>query len=248
MIASPIIARCWCCCSSSRHDRRLSSRPRRSCCCGCCRPAVAYWLSLPVGPRQRPLGDAERALPAQHRAKDVALLRNVRHRRRWVAAAGQLPGRRAAPPQLARRTSPTNIGMSLLSTLAAHDLGYLSTVGAARARRADADDARGPGAARRALPELVRHGHSGRHAPALHLDGGQRQPRRRADRACRRRCGDISERPQTLAQRLAGVVDTAGLLMAASATSDADAATARSRRRGPSPRQPDGRARPRRAG
>ena len=30
-------------------------------------------------------------------------------------------------PQLARRTSPTNIGMSLLSTLAAHDLGYLST-------------------------------------------------------------------------------------------------------------------------
>ena len=30
-------------------------------------------------------------------------------------------------PKLARRTSPTNIGMSLLSTLAAHDLGYLST-------------------------------------------------------------------------------------------------------------------------
>ena len=29
--------------------------------------------------------------------------------------------------RLARRTSPTNIGMSLLSTLAAHDLGYLPT-------------------------------------------------------------------------------------------------------------------------
>src|SRR4030095_7756398 len=29
--------------------------------------------------------------------------------------------------RLARRTSPTNIGMSLLSTLGAHDLGYLTT-------------------------------------------------------------------------------------------------------------------------
>ena len=28
---------------------------------------------------------------------------------------------------MARRTSPTNIGMSLLSTMAAHDLGYLPT-------------------------------------------------------------------------------------------------------------------------
>jgi cyclic beta-1,2-glucan synthetase len=30
-------------------------------------------------------------------------------------------------PTLARRTSPTNVGMGVLSTLAAHDLGYLST-------------------------------------------------------------------------------------------------------------------------
>src|SRR4029077_14995315 len=30
-------------------------------------------------------------------------------------------------PRLARRTSPTNIGMTLLSTLAAHDLGYITT-------------------------------------------------------------------------------------------------------------------------
>ena len=30
-------------------------------------PAVAYWLSLPVGPRARPLSDAERALPARGR-------------------------------------------------------------------------------------------------------------------------------------------------------------------------------------
>src|SRR5260221_14041760 len=30
-------------------------------------------------------------------------------------------------PRVAHRTSPTNIGMGLLSTLAAHDLGYLTT-------------------------------------------------------------------------------------------------------------------------
>ena len=52
-----------------------------------------------------------------------------------TAADGWLPPDnyqedRRAQPQLARRTSPTNIGMSLLSTLAAHDLGYLSTAGA----------------------------------------------------------------------------------------------------------------------
>ena len=34
----------------------------------------------------------------------------------------------AVPAQLARRTSPTNIGMCLLSTLAAHDLGYIPTL------------------------------------------------------------------------------------------------------------------------
>ena len=30
-------------------------------------------------------------------------------------------------PRLARRTSPTNVGMGLLSLMAAHDLGYIST-------------------------------------------------------------------------------------------------------------------------
>ena len=49
------------------------------------------------------------------------------HRSRRLAAARQLPGEMTTRRQLARRTSPTNIGMSLLSTLAAHDLGYLPT-------------------------------------------------------------------------------------------------------------------------
>ena len=41
-------------------------------------PAIAYWLSVPVGARVRPLDDAHRALAATHGAQDVAVLRHVR--------------------------------------------------------------------------------------------------------------------------------------------------------------------------
>jgi cyclic beta-1,2-glucan synthetase len=88
-------------------------------------PGVAYWLSRPVGPRQRTLSDRNRRL-----------LRNVA-RKTWryyetfvTAADGWLPPdnyQEGVEPRLARRTSPTNVGMTLLSTLAAHDLGYLTT-------------------------------------------------------------------------------------------------------------------------
>ncbi len=93
-------------------------------------PLVAYWLSVPVGPRQRPLTAAERAV----------LRRTARTTWRYfetfvTAESGWLPPdnyQEARPetsnePQLATRTSPTNIAMGLLSTLAAHDLGYIST-------------------------------------------------------------------------------------------------------------------------
>ncbi len=88
-------------------------------------PGVAYWLSLPVGPRQRPLSDGERSL----------LRRTARITWRFfetfvTADTSWLPPdnyqESGDEPQLARRTSPTNVAMSLLSTLAAHDLGYLS--------------------------------------------------------------------------------------------------------------------------
>jgi cyclic beta-1,2-glucan synthetase len=89
-------------------------------------PAAAYWLSLPVGLRQRPLGDEERTL----------LRRTARRTWRYFEvfvtdADGWLPPDNYQEggdgPRLARRTSPTNVGMALLSTLAAHDLGYVST-------------------------------------------------------------------------------------------------------------------------
>ena len=92
-------------------------------------PRVAYWLSVPVGARVRPLSHGERAL----------LRKTARNTWRYfetfaTASDGWLPPdnyqEEGAEPRLARRTSPTNIAMGLLSTLAAHDLGYLRTTSA----------------------------------------------------------------------------------------------------------------------
>jgi len=86
-------------------------------------PIVAWWLSRPVVQRRLVLHDG-----------DVAQLQRV-SRRTWhyferFSGAGDhgLPPDNvqfSPEPRIAHRTSPTNIGMELLSTLAAHDLGYL---------------------------------------------------------------------------------------------------------------------------
>ncbi len=63
---------------------------------------------------------------ARHCASDLALLRDVRDTRRQHAASRQLPGN--PEPVIAHRTSPTNIGLYLLSTVAAHDFGWTGTL------------------------------------------------------------------------------------------------------------------------
>jgi cyclic beta-1,2-glucan synthetase len=92
-------------------------------------PLVAWWLSRPVVPRRLAL-----------HADDAAQLRRIARRTwqyfdRFVSEDDHwLPPDNVqfAPEQrIAHRTSPTNIGMGLLSTLAAHDLGYLDTDGLA---------------------------------------------------------------------------------------------------------------------
>ncbi len=88
---------------------------------------MAYWLSLPAGPRVRPLSSARAAPNCGATAR-----KTWRYFETFVTAADAwLPPdnfqEAGTESPLARRTSPTNIGMSLLSTLAAHDLGYLST-------------------------------------------------------------------------------------------------------------------------
>lgn len=88
-------------------------------------PAVAYLLSRPVTPPVWILGAPER-----RRLRQIA-------RKTWhyfELFVG--PESHWLPPDnfqetpdggLARRTSPTNIGMALLSTVAAHDLGFIDT-------------------------------------------------------------------------------------------------------------------------
>ncbi len=88
-------------------------------------PALAYLLSRPVPARRRaPLGERDRA----------ALRRLARRTWRYFDDLVGPDDHFLPPdnlqeepgPMLARRTSPTNIGMGLLSVLSAYDLGYLS--------------------------------------------------------------------------------------------------------------------------
>ena len=151
------------------------------------------------------------------------------------------------PPQLARRTSPTNIGMSLLSMIAAHDLGYLSTSALVAHVERTMTTLEGleryeghflnwyDTATRAAMrPHYISTVDSGNLAAALIT--------------LSQALSEINERPQTLAQRLAGVVDTAELLMRRIGDERCRRGYARSGGRGPSFRQPHYRARPGRAG
>ena len=89
-------------------------------------PAVAYWLSMPVGPRERALNERERSVLRTTARKTWRFFETF-----VTQAEGWLPPDNfqedEGEPKLAHRTSPTNIGMSLLSTMAAHDLGYIGT-------------------------------------------------------------------------------------------------------------------------
>jgi cyclic beta-1,2-glucan synthetase len=88
-------------------------------------PLVAYWLSVPVSTRRAPLG-----------LEDGEFLRAVA-RKTWRYFDTFMGAEdHALPPDnvqivphltVAHRTSPTNIGMALLATLAAHDLGFIAT-------------------------------------------------------------------------------------------------------------------------
>ncbi|HJQ99793.1 MAG TPA: hypothetical protein VJ826_15870, partial [Candidatus Polarisedimenticolaceae bacterium] len=87
-------------------------------------PSIAYAVSQPLSPTPVDLG-----------ATRIAFLRGV-SRRTWryfeafaSASEGWLPAdnmQEVPAESIARRTSPTNMGMGLLASLAAYDLGYLS--------------------------------------------------------------------------------------------------------------------------
>ena len=178
-------------------------------------PLIAYWLSVPVGERVRPLSPRERRVLRRTARRTWRYFETfVTAEDGWLAPDNiqEVSG----PPLVAHRTSPTNIGMSLLSTLAAHDLGYLTT--ATLVERV--------GATLLTLESLERHeGHflnwydTSSLAP-LHpryvstVDSGNLAG---ALIALAQGLLDLKEHPQTRAQRLSGLADTADLLARASA-------------------------------
>jgi len=91
-------------------------------------PVMAYRLSLPVSPRVRDLRDDEQArLRLTARATWRYFEAFVTEADGWLPPDNFQEGEGGEPGRVAHRTSPTNIGMTLLSTMAAHDLGYLTT-------------------------------------------------------------------------------------------------------------------------
>ncbi len=93
--------------------------------CWLAAPAIAFASSRPTARRQRPL------VPA-----DVEYLRGVARRTWRYFETFVCLGDNSLPPDnvqvdptltIAHRTSPTNIGLGLLSALAAHDLGFIDT-------------------------------------------------------------------------------------------------------------------------
>src|SRR5436853_220103 len=88
-------------------------------------PLVAYWLSQPVSPERQLLSSEDR------RFLRLIARKTWRYFETFMGAEDHgLPPdnfQEAPTPRVAHRTSPTNIGMGLLSTLAAHDLGFIRT-------------------------------------------------------------------------------------------------------------------------
>jgi cyclic beta-1,2-glucan synthetase len=88
-------------------------------------PLVAFVLSRPISSRRMVLGAEDREFLRQ------VALRTWRYFDTFVGAEdhGLPPDNVQIAPELrvAHRTSPTNIGMGLLATFAAHDLGFIGT-------------------------------------------------------------------------------------------------------------------------
>ncbi len=87
-------------------------------------PVVALWVSAPLRPRRRaPRVTDARAHRELARRTWAYFERFLGPENHWLPPDNyqEDPGGRAAP-----RTSPTNIGLGLLSALAAYDLGYLT--------------------------------------------------------------------------------------------------------------------------
>ena len=137
-------------------------------------PVVAYWVSQPRPRRRVPLTDDERDALRRVAPQTWHFFETfVGDDDHWLP-----PDNFQEDPdgRVAHRTSPTNQGLLLLSTLAAHDLGYIGLPHPGRAAGEDLRHVRPAGEALGPLLQLVRHADAPAAPPGLHLDGRQRQP------------------------------------------------------------------------
>ena len=171
------------CCSLSGGPKRCPLRCR-CCCCGPHRRPSSGGSTSRSRCASRPINEAQ------------ALYLRLLARRTWAFFETFVgPQDNHLPPdnvqehpveRIAHRTSPTNIGLSLLATLTARDFGYVTTGQLIERTDGDARHDGAHGAPPRALVQLVRHADAAAAAPGLRVVGGQRQPGRPpADAACR---------------------------------------------------------------
>jgi cyclic beta-1,2-glucan synthetase len=87
-------------------------------------PVVAYWVSKPLPDRDPPLSAADRAELRRTARKTWRFFETfVTEADYWLPPDNFQEDPKGA---IAHRTSPTNMGLLVLSTLSAHDLGYLT--------------------------------------------------------------------------------------------------------------------------
>ena len=90
-------------------------------------PLVAYWISRPQRIKEIPLTEPERAELRRIARKTWHFFETfVGDEDHWLPPDNYQEDTIGSGGRIAHRTSPTNKGMLLLSTLAAHDFGYLS--------------------------------------------------------------------------------------------------------------------------
>ena len=89
-------------------------------------PVVAFWVSRPRRAAESPLDDVERAELRRIARKTWHFFETfVGEEDHWLPPDNYQEDSIGSGGRVAHRTSPTNKGMLLLSTLAAHDFGYL---------------------------------------------------------------------------------------------------------------------------
>ncbi len=141
-------------------------------------PAIAFALSRPAPSRREALDADDRSF------LQAVALKTWRYFDTFVGPADHaLPPDNVQlmpEPQVAHRTSPTNIAMALLATVSAHDLGFIDVDDMAERLDATLDHGRAPRAIRGPPAQLVRHADARAAPSALCVHRGQRESRGRA--------------------------------------------------------------------